>query len=56
MKIRIIPNAIYERRRFFVQRKRWYGWETIYGADFIPPCIEYIEDLKKIANVELVKY
>lgn len=56
MKIRIIPNAIYERRRFFVQRKRWYGWETIFGADIISTCFAYVEDLERIANVELIKY
>lgn len=56
MKIRIKPNGIGLNPRFSVQRKRWYGWETIYNAEILSYCLEYINDLKEFANVELVRY
>lgn len=40
---------------FCVQKKCWYGWSTLYRAILLKYCIEYVEDLEKVANAEFVK-
>lgn len=54
MKVRIKATGC-DFYRFCVQEKCWYGWRTLYNAMLLKYCIDYVEDLKKIANVELIK-
>lgn len=54
MKVRINPLS-YGGWRFAVERKMWWGWQTIYKADIIKYCEDYIKDLQKVRNVEWVK-
>lgn len=41
--------------QFAVQSKRWYGWSTLYEDTSVARCKEYIEQLKRITNIEFVK-
>ena len=55
MKVRIKPIKNYSYTCFHVQQKVWYGWKTIYDAQILRYAIEFIEDLKQIADVEFIK-
>ena len=56
MKVRIKPIKHFGTTYFHVQKKVWYGWKTIYDACILKYTFEFIEDLKKIADVEFIKY
>lgn len=43
-----------DRKRFGVQRRRWWGWQTIYSSNYIRDCESYIQELKKIRQVDYV--
>lgn len=40
---------------FAVQRKRWWGWQTVYTSDLINDCVNHIKGLSEVRNVEWVK-
>lgn len=55
MKVRIKPERNFNHTVFKVQQKVWYGWNTIYVTDILRYALEFIEDLKQIAEVEFRK-
>lgn len=55
MKVRIKPTkSAWLGIKYLLQRKRWWGWETIGTTFDMEACFKWIEDLKKIANVEFL--
>lgn len=42
--------------KYKLQCKRWWGWETLGDTYSMQRCFDWIEDLKKIADVEFIKY
>jgi hypothetical protein len=55
MKVRIKPLNCTHSFRFAVQRKRIIGWETLYKANLIGYCIQYVDDLRKLSDVKFIK-
>ena len=55
MKVRIKPTGL-SYRKFCVQEHLWWFlWEDLYFAGTIEECMQYVEELKRIAkDVELV--
>lgn len=57
MKVRIKPiKCQWLGIKYLLQCKRWFGWKTIGTTLDLEVCFRWIEDLKKIANVEFIKY
>lgn len=55
MKVRIKPERNFNYTSFKVQQKVWYGWKTIYVSDILKYTLEFVEELKQIAEVEFRK-
>ena len=55
MKVRIKTIKYRSYTCFHVQQKVWYGWKTIYDAHISRYALEFIEELKQIADVEFIK-
>lgn len=57
MKVRIKPQmGICDGIKYKLQCKRWWGWETLGETYCLQGCFNWIENLKKIADVEFIKY
>jgi hypothetical protein len=52
VRINVLPIGGF---RFSVERKRWWGWQTLYKADVLKYCEEYIRDLQLVRKVEWIK-
>lgn len=52
LRITVLPIGGY---RFAVERKKWWGWQTIYKADLLRYCEEYINDLSLVRKIEWIK-
>lgn len=55
MKVRIKPERNFNYTSFKVQQKVWYGWKTIYVSNILEYTLEFVEELKQIAEVEFRK-
>lgn len=55
MKVRIKPvQSLSGNTLYYIQCKKWWGWKTIRTTFSIENCFLWMEDLKKIANVEFL--
>jgi hypothetical protein len=54
VRIEVFPDSCWDedRKKFGVQRRRWWGWQTIYSSNHISYCEAFIKDLKKIRSVQ----
>lgn len=52
VRINVLPTGGF---RFSVERKRWWGWQTLYKADVLKYCEQYIRDLQLVRKVEWIK-
>ena len=57
MKVRVVPAeaSLYDNRGFYLQEKKWWGWKNIYHAMILRYVLEYIQDLKEVRDVEVIK-
>lgn len=56
VRIEVFPDSCWDenRKKFAVQRRRWWGWQTIYSSNHINYCEAFIQDLKKVRQVDYI--
>lgn len=56
VRIEVFPDSTWNenRKKFGVQRRRWWGWQTIYSSNQIYHCESFIKELEKVRYVEYV--
>lgn len=56
VRIEVFPDSIWneDEKKFGVQRRRWWGWQTIYSSNHVRSCEAFIEELKAVRYVEYV--
>ena len=57
MKVRVVPvrASMYSNSGFYLQEKKWWGWKNIYHAMIIRYVLDYIQELREVRDVEIVK-
>lgn len=55
MKVRIKAVRNCNHTSFCVQQKVWHGWKIIYTSYALKYALEFVEELKQIANIEFIK-
>ena len=58
MKVRVVPSRVFglsDNTGFYLQEKKWWGWKNIYHAMILRYVLEYIQDLKQVRDVEVIR-
>lgn len=40
---------------YYIQEKKWWGWNTLYKTPVFSYCVGVLDELSKVRNVELIK-
>lgn len=50
-----VDLGLYDKTRYLLQIKKWWGWKTIYTFYSLELCQERFEDLKSVLEIQFIK-